>query len=154
MGRQPPVATGSYRPKADLHVGKCLSPVNGIFKDFAIRDGTRAFITGMLLWGTLIALNDGERPVLGVMSQPFTRESFVGTPDGAWLDGRPLKTRARPQVEQAILMSTSPELFTIPARRAALDDLSGKSRMTRFGGDCYADSTIDKGSPASMLAGP
>lgn len=101
-------------------------------------DGTRAFITGMPLWGTLIALNDGERPVVGVMSQPFTRETFVGTPEGAWLDDRLLKTRACDQVEKAIVMSTSPELFTIPARRAVFDKLASQARMTRFGGDCYA----------------
>ena len=55
-------------------------------------DGTRAFITGLPLWGTLIALNDGSRPVIGVMNQPFTGERFVGTPEGAWLNGAPLKT--------------------------------------------------------------
>lgn len=101
-------------------------------------DGTRAFITGLPLWGTLIALNNGERPVLGVMSQPFTRETFVGTPEGAWLDGRPLKTRACEQIDKAIVMTTSPELFTIPSRRAAFDEMARQSRMTRFGGDCYA----------------
>lgn len=43
--------------------------------------GTRAFITGLPLWGTLIALKDSERPVLGVMNQPFTGERYIGTPD-------------------------------------------------------------------------
>lgn len=46
-------------------------------------DGTRAFITGLPLWGTLIALNDDRRPVIGVMNQPFTKERFIGTPHGA-----------------------------------------------------------------------
>jgi fructose-1,6-bisphosphatase/inositol monophosphatase family enzyme len=56
----------------------------------------RAFITGLPLWGTLIALNDGTRPVIGVMNQPFTGERFVGTPEGAWRSGTPLKPGPAP----------------------------------------------------------
>ena len=41
-------------------------------------DGTRSFILGQLHWGTLIALHDGERPVVGVMHQPFVGETFAG----------------------------------------------------------------------------
>ena len=40
-------------------------------------DGTRSFIVGQLHWATLIALNDGERPIVGVTHQPFVGESFV-----------------------------------------------------------------------------
>lgn len=101
-------------------------------------DGTRAFITGLPLWGTLIALNDGQRPVLGVMSQPFTGERFVGTPEGAWLGERRLRTRSCERLSDAIVMSTSPQLFDVPSRKAAFERLSGQARMTRFGGDCYA----------------
>ena len=49
-------------------------------------DGTRAFITGSPLWGTLIGLLDGATPVLGLMNQPFTGERFWSegrAPDGA-----------------------------------------------------------------------
>jgi myo-inositol-1(or 4)-monophosphatase len=100
-------------------------------------DGTCAFITVMPLWGTLIALNDGQRPVLGLMSQPFTQETFVGTPEGAWLNGRPLKTRSCSQIESAVLMSTSPELFNVPQRRRVFDQLVAQARLTCLGGVCY-----------------
>lgn len=101
-------------------------------------DGTRAFITGLPLWGTLIALNDGNRPVLGIMNQPFTGERFTGTLSESRLGNQPIRTRKCARLEDAILMSTSPELFDIPARKAVFDRLASKSRMTRFGGDCYA----------------
>ena len=39
-------------------------------------DGTRAFIMGWPMWGTLIGLLDGATPVLGLMDQPFTRERY------------------------------------------------------------------------------
>src|SRR5260370_42642695 len=48
-------------------------------------DGTRAFIIGQLHWGVLIALNDGALPVIGVMHQPYTGETFVGSRKGAAL---------------------------------------------------------------------
>ncbi|PYC16238.1 histidinol-phosphatase [Pseudomonas mosselii] len=101
-------------------------------------DGTRAFITGLPLWGTLIALNDGERPVVGVMNQPFTGERFVGTPQGAWRGETPLKTRGCADLNSATLMCTTPDMFDTPARRAAFEAVAGKARLLRYGGDCYA----------------
>ena len=41
-------------------------------------DGTRAFILGQLHWGTLIALSDGSRPIIGVMRQPYTEKPSSG----------------------------------------------------------------------------
>ena len=101
-------------------------------------DGTRAFITGLPLWGTLIALNDGQRPLLGVMNQPFTGERYVGTPAGAWRNGAPLKTRACPSLSSARLMCTTPDMFDTPARRQAFDAVAAQVQLLRFGGDCYA----------------
>ncbi|WP_434729392.1 histidinol-phosphatase [Pseudomonas soli] len=101
-------------------------------------DGTRAFITGLPLWGTLIALNDGTRPVLGVMNQPFTGERFIGTPHGAWRNGTALKTRACADLASATLMCTTPDMFDTPARKAAFEAVAGKARLMRYGGDCYA----------------
>lgn len=101
-------------------------------------DGTRAFITGLPLWGTLIALNDGHKPVLGVMNQPFTGERYIGTPAGAWCNGTPLRTRACSTLSSATLMCTTPDMFETPARRAAFEQVAGQARLSRFGGDCYA----------------
>src|SRR5687768_5759926 len=60
-------------------------------------DGTRSFVLGQLHWGTLIALNDGERPILGLMHQPFTRETFIGSALGGELrhEGRVQRLAAR-----------------------------------------------------------
>lgn len=101
-------------------------------------DGTRAFITGLPLWGTLIALNDGQRPVIGVMDQPFTKERFVGTPEGAWCRDQPLKTVPCGSLAAARLMCTSPQMFSAPAQRAAFDAVAAAVQLVRYGGDCYA----------------
>jgi histidinol phosphatase-like enzyme (inositol monophosphatase family) len=101
-------------------------------------DGTRAFITGLPLWGTLIALNDGEKPVIGMMSQPFTNERFVGTPEGAWCNSHRLKTRSCSSLASARLMCTMPEMFSHPEQRAAFDAIAKTAQLVRYGGDCYA----------------
>jgi myo-inositol-1(or 4)-monophosphatase len=104
-------------------------------------DGTRAFIIGQLHWGTLVALNDGQRPVVGVLHQPYVGETFVGSAMGAELRGhggtRPLRTRACPRLENAILCATHPGVFADATERAAFDRVAAKARMLRWGGDCY-----------------
>lgn len=101
-------------------------------------DGTRAFITGMPLWGTLIALNNGNRPVLGVMNQPFTGERFVGSASGAWADGKRLTTRACPDLAAAVLMCTTPDMFSTEEQLSAFQGVARQVKLMRFGGDCYA----------------
>ena len=104
-------------------------------------DGTRAFMTGMLHWGVLIALFDGASPVLGVMYQPFTDELCVGTNDAAvYRRGaleRPLTVRPCASIADAVLATTAPEAFTNAAERAAFDALGRRVRLVRYGGDCY-----------------
>lgn len=101
-------------------------------------DGTRAFITGLPLWGTLIGLNDGTRPAIGVMDQPFTRERFVGNAHGATLNGQPLRCRPCPSVSRARLMATGPYMFTTEETRAAFGRVAARAQLLRYGGDCYA----------------
>lgn len=101
-------------------------------------DGTRAFILGLPLWGTLIALNDGERPVLGVMDQPFTGERFAGTGSSAWLNGQPLRVQTCESLAHAKIMCTSPEIFETDAQLAAFQRAADRARLVRYGGDCYA----------------
>lgn len=109
-------------------------------------DGTRAFISGLPVWGTLIGLKIAGRPSLGMMAQPFTGERFAGdTRPGherrAWYRGpdgeRPLKTRACADLADAVLFTTTPALFKGPDR-AAYDRVEAAVRLARYGCDCYA----------------
>lgn len=101
-------------------------------------DGTRAFVTGLPIWGTLIALNDGRRPVLGVIDQPFMRERFVGTPTKAWCNDKPIRTRRCPDLAQARVMLTVPAAGAKVADQAVFDAIATSAQIVRFGGDCYA----------------
>ena len=104
-------------------------------------DGTRSFITGLPVWGTLIGLKRAGEPVLGMMAQPFTGERFAGDGTRAWYTGpggaRPLVTRACATLDAASLFTTTPALFE-GADRAAYDAVEAAARLARYGCDCYA----------------
>lgn len=104
-------------------------------------DGTRSFIIGVPIWGTLIGLMKAGRPLIGMMNQPFTGERFVGGPDGALYlrngMGQPLVTSATTRLEEAHLGCTSPHLFAEGVEAAAFGRVRDACRMTRYGGDCY-----------------
>jgi histidinol phosphatase-like enzyme (inositol monophosphatase family) len=105
-------------------------------------DGTRSFIIGSPLWGTLIGvLRDGV-PYFGLMDQPFTGERFWSGDRASYHSvhgGRPSKLKTRPctRIEDAVLTSTHPDLFEGAEKSAVLADLKGAARLTRYGGDCY-----------------
>lgn len=104
-------------------------------------DGTRAFISGVPTWGTLVGLCEDNQPVLGMMSQPFVGEIFIGGGARATLlrgeQAVDLRTRATPSLAQASLFATTPEMFS-GAEWAAFQRVSAAVRLTRFGIDCYA----------------
>ena len=106
-------------------------------------DGTRSFIAGRAIFGTLIALLEGDCPVLGVIDQPIARERWVGAAGrGAEFNGSPARVRPRPALAGALLATTSPHLFA-PGDRARFDRLEAavsggaSGRATLYGGDCY-----------------
>jgi histidinol phosphatase-like enzyme (inositol monophosphatase family) len=106
-------------------------------------DGTRAFITGSPLWGTLIGLTDGATPILGLMNQPFTGERFWSEGRQAqWrrANGKARRIRTRPcaRLADAILTSTHPEMFPAAVDGERFEKICSRVRMTRYGGDCYA----------------
>ena len=104
-------------------------------------DGTRGFVTGQLHWGVLVGLFDGQAPVLGVMHQPFTGETFFGSGGHAGYrragEERALLVRPCAGLADAALAATTPRLFAPGDQRAAFGRVDEAVRFTRFGGDCY-----------------
>ena len=112
-------------------------------------DGTKAFLTGMAGWGTLVGVVEDGRAVAGWMDQPVLGETFSAVGGRATLrrtdvdTGRPvtvdLQTSQCRQLSDAILYTTHPSMFgdAGPAREG-YDELGRRVRLQRFGGDCYA----------------
>lgn len=111
-------------------------------------DGTRAFISGLPLWGTLVGLTDGGDAVAGMMSQPFTGELFWADGKASHYDGpggaRRLATRGTRAIAEATMCTTTPALFA-GEMRASYDRLEGSVRLARYGTDCYAYAMLAAG---------
>ena len=119
---------GLFQPEAPLRW--VLDPI----------DGTRAFITGRPVFGTLVALLRGDTPLIGIIDQPVTGERWVGVAGEKTRFRGPFGgvagCRACPGLDEAELSCTSPEMLgdDLPAWQR----LSRQVRRTSWGGDCYA----------------
>ena len=112
-------------------------------------DGTRAFINGRHEWGSLIALEDNLRSVLGILDQPWIGERFVGANGKAELHYKgaitPLQVRKNVALKDAILCATHPDAFYQPGEADAFRRVQRKAKLTRWGGDCYIFGTMALG---------
>jgi myo-inositol-1(or 4)-monophosphatase len=104
-------------------------------------DGTRAFISGIPVWGTLIGLTRNGVPVYGMMHQPFSGERFSGDGREARYEGpggpKKLRTRQTTDLATATLMTTTPALFK-GEEAEAFARVESEVRLSRYGCDCYA----------------
>ncbi len=103
-------------------------------------DGTRAFMTGMLHWGVLLGLFDGDVPIVGAMYQPYTQELFYGDGERTFFAQgdaeRQLRTSLCDELGNAVLATTGFEWFE-QEDRLRFDQLRSEVQLWRTGGDCY-----------------
>ena len=99
-------------------------------------DGTKSFVIGRPTFGTLIALCEGDAPVLGIIDQPIQRERWVGargTP--TTYNGKVVKTRPCPTLKDACAASTTPAMFAKTG--PVYEKIEAATKMMAWGGDCY-----------------
>ncbi|USI73356.1 histidinol-phosphatase [Sphingomonas morindae] len=100
-------------------------------------DGTRAFVTGRPLFGTLIALVEEGVPALGVIDQPILRERWVGARgQPTRFNAMPVSTRHCATLDHAHIGSTAPQAFA-EAELHAYGRVAAGARDAIWGGDCY-----------------
>lgn len=111
-------------------------------------DGTRAFISGVPVWGTLIGFRSGGRSVMGLVDQPFTGERYFADGTSSWYSGpdgeRQIGTRDCRQLSEAILFTTSPHIFT-GEEAERYQAVERHVRLFRYGTDCYAYALLAAG---------
>lgn len=105
-------------------------------------DGTRAYMSGLLHWGVLLGLFDGQRAVLGVMVQPVTGEVFWGDGDSAWYrqgEQAPVALTVRPErvLAESIAATSWVGYFQQPQRAHGFDALADRVQLLHLQGDCY-----------------
>jgi len=101
-------------------------------------DGTRSFMTGRPIFGTLIALIEDEAPIIGIIDQPILHERWVGVRGRPTLfNGEVARTRSCGLLASAHLGTTSPYLFD-SATRPGFERLAAAAGNLVLGGDCYS----------------
>lgn len=115
-------------------------------------DGTRSFIAGRPVFGTLIALTLDARPVLGVVDIPIMNERWVGAKGYATLlNGQPTTTRRCPAASNAILLATSPEYLDGDAARP-FGNVAERAKFTIYDAGTQAYGLVASGHADIMIA--
>ena len=111
-------------------------------------DGTRAFISGVPVWGTLIGLYHKGRAIMSMIDQPFTGERYFADASGSYYRGpdgeKKNQTRDCGSLANAILFSTSPHIFK-SHDKPLYEAVERKVRLFRYGCDCYAYALLASG---------
>lgn len=107
-------------------------------------DGTKSFVTGLPLFGTLVAILADRRPIWGMVEVPAMRERWIGVSDRTSRNGEPCAVSACTHLRDARLCSTDPRMFSGEAARA-FAQLASEVRVTRFGTDCYGYAMLASG---------
>lgn len=109
-------------------------------------DGTKSFITGMPLFGTLIALAHHREPVLGLIDFPALNERWMSIAGDATLhNGQAVRTSGCKKISDARCYCTSTDMFKIEEDRLRFEALSKRTALRRFGGDCYIYALLASG---------
>jgi len=100
-------------------------------------DGTKAFVSGTYLFGTLIALLKDGRPAIGCINQPIFGDYLVGTGEAAWLNDRPVQVTPVTRIEDAIMLTTDHWQATTLHNGPAFAKLTRQAKRYNNWGDCH-----------------
>ena len=108
-------------------------------------DGTKSFISGVPLFGTLIALAHRGHPILGIIDQPISRERWIGASGHpTTLNGAPIRCRPCAALAAATVFATTPDMFK-GGDAASFGRVAAAAKLVRYGADCYAYGLVAHG---------
>lgn len=108
-------------------------------------DGTKSFINGMPLFGTLVSLLKDGSPIIGIIDMPALNERWVGCEGQPTLfNGKSVQVRSCVNIDEAWLYSTSPHMFSENDFQA-FEKVRKKTFCTLYGIDCYAYGLLANG---------
>lgn len=108
-------------------------------------DGTKPFIGGIPVYGTLLALTWQGTPILGIIDHPYTRERWVGIDGiGTFFNGTRVTARQRASLSEAVMFTGNPEPF-VGSERGAFDRLRAEVNFAVYGANCYGYGCLANG---------
>jgi histidinol-phosphatase len=115
-------------------------------------DGTKAFIHGVPLWGTLVAVCEGETVLAGAASFPALSEDVAAAIGaGAWWNGNRCRVSMVGSVSDALVLTTGLHFGRAPHRRGGWDRLVERAPIARTWGDCYGYLLVATGRAEVMV---
>lgn len=117
-------------------------------------DGTRSFIHGVPLYGTLIAVEIGGEPVVGVIHMPALDETVAAASGlGCWWNGRRAQVSTTASMSRALVVTSDVSMFRATGRADAWVRLSDAAATARTWGDCYGYALVATGRAEAMIDG-
>jgi histidinol phosphatase-like enzyme (inositol monophosphatase family) len=115
-------------------------------------DGTKTFIRGVPLWGTLVAVAQGERILAGAAYFPPVGDMLVAAPgQGCWWNGKRSRVSEEASLSRAVVLSTDERFLVHPERGEKWRALAAKAAISRTWGDCYGYLLVATGRAEAMI---
>jgi histidinol-phosphatase len=115
-------------------------------------DGTKSFIRGVPLWGSLVALTEGSRVLAGAASFPATGEVISAAAGcGAWYNGHRTRVSEVTDIRRATVLITDDRGLEPPLSVEGWDELSRRAAVSRTWGDCFGYLLVATGRAEVMV---
>ena len=115
-------------------------------------DGTKAFIRGVPLWGTLVACCEGDTVLAGAACFPAVDELVVAAVgEGTWWNGVRTRVSQVSQLNAATALITDDRFPGRPLRAAQWQTLAAQASVVRTWGDCYGYLLVATGRAEIMV---
>lgn len=115
-------------------------------------DGTKSFVAGVPLWGSLVALCEGERVLAGAASFPAVGEQIAAAPgEGCWWNGSRCQVSLICSVDAALVLTTDERFSEYSTRRVAWERVAATARLSRTWGDCFGYLLVATGRAEGMF---
>lgn len=115
-------------------------------------DGTRSFVRGIPLFGTLVGLLEKGEPVVGIMVLPALDETYVAAKGmGAFCDGVQLHVSATRAIENSLVSCGDTSCFEATGKEKYLQNLIKNAELVRGYTDCFGHSLVMRGAVDAMV---
>ncbi len=115
-------------------------------------DGTKAFVRGVPLWGTLIAVAEGSDVLAGAAYFPAMNELVAAAPgEGCWWNDTRARVSDTSALHSATVLTTDDRFPESADRRERWMELAGQASVARTWGDCYGYLLVATGRAEAMV---
>lgn len=117
-------------------------------------DGTKSFVRGVPLWGSMIGVTDGDAILAGAIAFPALGETLAAARGGGcWWNGARCRVSGVASLAEATVLATDERFYCDARKKAAWDALAARAAVARSWGDCYGYLLVATGRAELMTDG-